>query len=199
MRCKFTDRTPSLPFLFAGILAPVSPPEPPRMVLDEVGGVPILASWWPLSATAMVHRRDIDGRGVVFGNQGDFYMNAMTWWDHDTSSVWSQPTGEAILGPLKGERLELVPSTLTEWPNAASSMTPLPGSRSRLVVRPGDEQTWAVFARPLDDQVARLDLTRDHLVDRRSGERWDPERGLKAERPVEPRDPRPTPGHFVPQ
>jgi hypothetical protein len=49
------------------------------MVLDEVGGVPILASWWPLSATAMVHRRDIDGRGVVFGNQGDLYMNAMTW------------------------------------------------------------------------------------------------------------------------
>jgi hypothetical protein len=44
------------------------------MVLDEVGGVPILASWWPLSATAMVHRRDIDGRGVVFGNQGDLYM-----------------------------------------------------------------------------------------------------------------------------
>jgi hypothetical protein len=124
-------RVPSLPFLFAGILAPVSPPEPPRMVLDEVGGVPILASWWPLSATAMVHRRDIDGRGVVFGNQGDLYMNAMTWWDHDTSSVWSQPTGEAILGPLKGERLELVPSTLTEWPNAASSTTPLPGSRSR--------------------------------------------------------------------
>jgi hypothetical protein len=39
-------RVPSLPFRFAGILAPVSPPEPPRMVLDEVGGVPILASWW---------------------------------------------------------------------------------------------------------------------------------------------------------
>jgi hypothetical protein len=30
------------------------------MVLDEVGAVPILASWWPLSATAMVHRRDIE-------------------------------------------------------------------------------------------------------------------------------------------
>jgi len=85
------------------------------MVLDEVGGVPILASWWPLCATAMVHRRDIDGRGVGFGNQGDLCMNAMTWWDHDTSSVWSQPMGEAILGPLEGERLELVPSTLTEW------------------------------------------------------------------------------------
>jgi hypothetical protein len=155
------------------------------MVLDEVGGVPILASWWPLSATAMVHRRDIDGRGVVFGNQGDLYMNAMTWWDHDTSSVWSQPTGEAILGPLKGERWELVPSTLTEWPNA-SSTTPLPGEPIAIVVRPDDEELWTTFSRQLDDRVARLDLTRDHLVDRRSGERWDPERGLKAEDPSNP-------------
>lgn len=39
----------------------------------------------------------------------------MTWWDHQTGSVWSQPTGEAILGPLRGARLELLPSTLTDW------------------------------------------------------------------------------------
>ena len=43
-----------------------------------------------------------------------------------------------------------------------------------------------MFSRQLDDRVARLDLTRDHLVDRRSGERWDPERGLKAEDPSNP-------------
>lgn len=63
----------------------------------------------------MVHRREVDGVEVVFGNQGDLWGNAMTWWDHDTGSVWSQPLGEAILGPRKGERLELVPSTLTTW------------------------------------------------------------------------------------
>jgi hypothetical protein len=63
----------------------------------------------------MVHRREIDGRELVFGNQGDLYRRAMTWWDHDTGSVWSQPRGEAILGPLTGARLELLPSTLTTW------------------------------------------------------------------------------------
>lgn len=42
-------------------------------------------------------------------------MNAMTWWDHGTGSVWSQPLGEAILGPRKGDKLELFPSSLTEW------------------------------------------------------------------------------------
>ena len=51
----------------------------------------------------------------MFGNQGALFGNAMTWWDHDTGSVWSQPRGEAILGPRKGERLELLPSTLTTW------------------------------------------------------------------------------------
>lgn len=39
----------------------------------------------------------------------------MTWFDHDTGSVWSQPIGEAIAGPLVGARLELLPSTLTSW------------------------------------------------------------------------------------
>jgi hypothetical protein len=63
----------------------------------------------------MVHRREIDGEEIVLGNQGALWGNAMTWWDHDTGSIWSQPLGEAILGPRKGARLELMPSTLTTW------------------------------------------------------------------------------------
>ncbi len=39
----------------------------------------------------------------------------MTWWDHATGSIWSQPKGEAIAGPLKGRTLEVIPSTLTTW------------------------------------------------------------------------------------
>ncbi len=42
-------------------------------------------------------------------------MNAMTWWDHRTDSVWSQPWGRAIAGPLKGTELELIPSQLVPW------------------------------------------------------------------------------------
>ncbi len=63
----------------------------------------------------MVHRRQLDGQELVFGNQGALWGNAMTWWDHDTGSIWSQPLGEAILGPRTGDRLELIPSTLTTW------------------------------------------------------------------------------------
>jgi hypothetical protein len=63
----------------------------------------------------MVHRREVNGKEIFLGNQGHLYGNAMTWWDHETGSVWSQPTGQAILGPLKGERLELLSSNLTTW------------------------------------------------------------------------------------
>ena len=63
----------------------------------------------------MVHRRELNGDEIVLGNQGALWGSAMTWWDHETGSIWSQPIGEAIAGPLKGQSLELLPSTLTSW------------------------------------------------------------------------------------
>ena len=63
----------------------------------------------------MVHRREIDNQEIVLGNQGALWGNAMTWFDHDTGSVWSQPLGEAVAGPRRGERLEILPVSLTDW------------------------------------------------------------------------------------
>lgn len=63
----------------------------------------------------MVHRRELDGAEIILGNQGALWGSAMTWWDHETGSIWSQPLGEAIAGPLDGATLELLPSTLTTW------------------------------------------------------------------------------------
>ena len=63
----------------------------------------------------MVHRREVRGEELVFGNHGALWGNAMTWWDHDTGSIWSQPLGEAIAGPRIGDRLELLPVTFTTW------------------------------------------------------------------------------------
>ena len=42
-------------------------------------------------------------------------MRAMTWWDHETESVWSQPWGMAIAGPLEGTRLGLIPAGIVPW------------------------------------------------------------------------------------
>ena len=52
---------------------------------------------------------------LIFGNQGALWGNAMTWFDHDSGSVWSQPLGEAIVGERSGQTLDLVASQLTSW------------------------------------------------------------------------------------
>jgi len=63
----------------------------------------------------LVHRREFEGEVLVFGVHGALWGNAMTWWDHDTGSIWSQPLGEAIAGPRKGARLEAFPVSFTTW------------------------------------------------------------------------------------
>ena len=65
----------------------------------------------------MVHDRRIDGETQVFGNAGALFMNAMTWYDHETETIWSQPWGRAIIGPRKGVELFLLPSQITTWAN----------------------------------------------------------------------------------
>ena len=42
-------------------------------------------------------------------------MNAMTWYDHETRSIWSQPWGRALKGNYKGVQLNLLPFQLTTW------------------------------------------------------------------------------------
>lgn len=42
-------------------------------------------------------------------------MNAMTWYDHKTGSVWSQVWGQSIAGPLKGTTLKLIPAGIVPW------------------------------------------------------------------------------------
>ncbi len=62
-----------------------------------------------------MHDRRIDGRTHVFGNAGALFMRAMTWYDHETRSIWSQPWGRAIAGAYKGIQLNLLASQVTTW------------------------------------------------------------------------------------
>lgn len=42
-------------------------------------------------------------------------MRAMTWFDHETQSIWSQPWGMALAGPFEGTRLEQIPASIQPW------------------------------------------------------------------------------------
>ena len=123
-----------------------------EMVNDTVGGVPVLVTWCPLCYTALVHERKLDDSVPVFGNQGALYKGAMTWYDHGTGSIWSQPTGEAIAGPLAGASLELIPSQLTTlegWREAHPHTRVLGSSTPDLPYvgrRPGKDHVVGVIA-----------------------------------------------------
>jgi hypothetical protein len=120
----------------------------------------------------MVHRRELDGEEIILGNQGDLFGNAMTWWDHETGSVWSQPLGQAILGPNAGKTLELLPSTLTSWeswsanhPDTAALDAPALGEnfvlgQMAIVVDLGDETT----AYPIPD-LRDVEVVNDTVAD----------------------------------
>ena len=62
-----------------------------------------------------MHDRRIDGKAHTFGNYGALYLDAMTWYDHESNSLWSQPTGKAIRGPYEGVRLEMIPAGVVPW------------------------------------------------------------------------------------
>lgn len=99
----------------ASVAYPVRSLSRREIVNDWIDDTPILVSWCPLCGSAMVHRRQLDGRELVMGNQGALLSGALTLFDHGTGSVWSQISGESVLGPLTGSRLLLVPSVLTHW------------------------------------------------------------------------------------
>lgn len=62
-----------------------------------------------------MHDRRIDGQAHVFGNQGGLFLRAMVWWDHETGSLWSQPTDIAIHGDYAGVQLAAIPAAIEPW------------------------------------------------------------------------------------
>ena len=86
-----------------------------EIVNDTVGGVPVAVTWCPLCFTAMVFERQVGDSELTFGVSGSLILNSRVMFDRQTDSLWSQFLGEAVKGPLEGERLALVPSQLTRW------------------------------------------------------------------------------------
>ena len=81
-----------------------------EIVNDTVGGVPILVSFCPLCASAVVFDRRAGGWQFEFGNTGRIRLYDMVMYDRQTESFWQQFLGEAILGELTSLRLEPLPS-----------------------------------------------------------------------------------------
>lgn len=89
-----------------------------ELVNDTLGGRPILVSFCPLCGTGIVFDRRVKGEERTFGVSGLLYRSDLLMYDRGTESLWSQISAEAVTGPLLGERLELVRSSMKrfgEW------------------------------------------------------------------------------------
>ena len=86
-----------------------------EIVNDLIDGVPVLISYCPLCVSGIVHSREIEGRVLLFGNTSALYESDLVMYDHQTGSYWFQVLGEAIVGPLTGKRLTLLPSITITW------------------------------------------------------------------------------------
>ncbi len=62
-----------------------------------------------------MYSREIDGETYSFGVSGKLIMNVLVMYDRQTDSLWSQLLGQAVEGPLKGTKLQFLPSWQTTW------------------------------------------------------------------------------------
>ena len=86
-----------------------------EIVNDVIDGVYVLVSYCPLCGSGLVNDRVLDGQLLVFGNTSALYQSDMVMFDHQTGSYWFQVASEAVVGPLTGKRMTLLPSMTTTW------------------------------------------------------------------------------------
>jgi hypothetical protein len=62
-----------------------------------------------------VYARDVDGKTLTFGVSGLLWNRSLVMYDKETGSLWSHILGVAKQGPLRGSKLEQIPSVMTDW------------------------------------------------------------------------------------
>ena len=62
-----------------------------------------------------MYARQLDGRVLTLAVDGRLWKESMVLYDQETNTRWSQLTGVAQTGPLKGKTLHPLPSVMTDW------------------------------------------------------------------------------------
>jgi hypothetical protein len=57
----------------------------------------------------------LEGRELSIGVSGKLWKNVLVMYDRQTDTLWAHLTGEGIVGPLKGKRLNTLPAAMMTW------------------------------------------------------------------------------------
>ncbi len=89
-----------------------------EMANDVVGGQAVSLAYCTLCGSGILYGTTLGpGEKYTFGSSGLLYRSNKLMYDHQTNTLWSQLTGEPVMGPLvgKGKKLPILPLTLTTW------------------------------------------------------------------------------------
>lgn len=89
-----------------------------ELLNDTVGGEPITLSFCTLCGSGILYAAtDESGARLKFGTSGLLYRSNKLMFDRATLSLWSNLTGEAVVGEraAQGATLTMLPMTLTRW------------------------------------------------------------------------------------
>ncbi len=81
----------------------------------KIEDAPYLVTWCPLVGTARLFNGSVNGDTSGFDFGWGLVNDNLLIVDRKTKSVWSQLSCEALTGPLKGEKLESIPTIQTTW------------------------------------------------------------------------------------
>ena len=86
-----------------------------EIVNDVVAGEPLLVTYCPLCNSGLVFDPVVDGEVLDFGTSGRLWHSNLVMYDRSTRSLWSQFTGEAIVGERLGTTLERLPMQMVAF------------------------------------------------------------------------------------
>lgn len=89
-----------------------------EVVNDVLGGEPVLVTFCPLCYTAIAFDRRVDGQVRDFGVSGLLRESDLVLYDYQTTTLWQQLTGDAIVGTDAGQRLRFLPAQLVAFEDA---------------------------------------------------------------------------------
>lgn len=89
-----------------------------EMLNDSVGGEPVTLSYCTLCGSGILYSGKTATDAVrTFGTSGLLYRSNKLMYDRQTYTLWSNITGEAVVGRLAGGnmKLDVLPMTVTTW------------------------------------------------------------------------------------
>ena len=86
-----------------------------EIVNDVLDGQPVLVTYCPLCNSGLAFDPTVRGETLDFGTSGRLFQSNLVMYDRQTQSLWSQFTGQAVVGPLLEDELQRLPLGLVSW------------------------------------------------------------------------------------